>query len=99
MKNLEPTILIQEGVDFVGKFDDHSHYEEQHQPGFCPFDPESVITGAEIQEGFTFTNSKRIYSNLAWYEWVTKYGPNAGFLARVFPRRFLPTIADYPEVN
>lgn len=54
------------GIDFPSRFE-QDNFTLRRTTGHNMFDPESLISGAEIQAGMTFTNSKRSWVSEAHY--------------------------------
>ena len=46
------------GIDFPSLFD-NDNFKSRRTTGHNMFDPESLISGKEIEQGFTYTNSRR----------------------------------------
>jgi hypothetical protein len=54
------------GIDFPSMFES-DNFVSRRTTGHNMFDPESLISGAEIARGFTYTNSKRAWQSEAHY--------------------------------
>jgi hypothetical protein len=57
------------GIDFPSFFD-KDNFTSRRTTGHNMFDPESLISGAEINQGHTYTNSKRKWLDATHYEWA-----------------------------
>lgn len=53
------------GIDFASKFEKDNFAIRRTYGNW--YDPESLITGAEIAKGLTYTNSKRQWENQSYY--------------------------------
>lgn len=54
------------GKDFPSMFS-RDNFTSRRTSGHNMFDPESLLTGAEIAAGFTFGNSARNWPSEVWY--------------------------------
>lgn len=54
------------GIDFPSFFD-KDNFTLRRTTGHNMHDPESFITGAELEKGFTYTNSRRNWANYRHY--------------------------------
>lgn len=60
------------------------------------FDPESLITGAELAAGFTYTNSRRDYPGQATYDAIVAGDIPADAVPLIAPR--VSIYVDVPDV-
>lgn len=97
---METAFTVQHGVDFVGFFE-KDNFTARRTTGHNMFDPESFITGAELEHGFTYSNSARTYPSFeAYVEAVTGVFTPAEIETK-FPRKLVEEVEvsaeDYPE--
>lgn len=76
---------VQQGVDFVGYFAE-DNFTSRRTTGHNMFDPDSFITGKELEAGLTYGNSARAFPTFDHYHQavVGTYTPEE--VAALFPR-------------
>lgn len=90
MKVTEKTLFA--GRDFPSFFEDDLFSLRRSGTAFAagnPYDPESLLTGGEIQNGLTYTNSRRNWPDEATYLEAVGGGMTREEILRIAPRAFL----------
>jgi hypothetical protein len=79
------------GIDFPSFFDEDLFSLRHSGTAFAagnPYDPESLISGAEVEQGFTYSNSRREWADETAYQRAVRGDmPTAEILATA-PRQF-----------
>jgi len=75
------------GIDFPSFFD-ADNFTTRRTTGHNMYDPESLITGAEVEKGFTYTNSKRNFRDYNHYVAAVIGDLTPEQIAEQAPRRF-----------
>lgn len=57
---------LQAGIDFPSNFE-KDNFDSRRTTGNNQFNPDSLITGGELEQGFTYTNSRRVWFSRADY--------------------------------
>ena len=85
------------GVDFPGMFG-RDNFTTRRTTGHNWYDPECLITGAEIAQGFTARNSTRDYLSEAHYHACVAQELTPEVIARTAPRVYRPEfeVHEYP---
>ena len=73
------------GVDFPSFFE-QDNYTVRHTTGHNMFDPESFITGEELEAGFTYSNSARNWDSENTYKAAVRGSIPVGVVALIAPR-------------
>ena len=88
------------GIDFPSLFG-KDNFTLRRTTGHNMFDPESLISGEEIKNDMTFSNSKRAWDNEAHYLSAVTGELNTTDILKTAPRVFLipgcPPHADIPS--
>ena len=75
------------GRDFPSRFNE-DNFKQRRSVG-CLFDPESLISGAELAKGYTYRNSKRGWVNEPAYHSATEGNMTVEDILRFAPRVFV----------
>jgi hypothetical protein len=88
------------GIDFLSLFD-KDNFTLRRTTGHNMFDPESLISSAEINNGMDFKNSRRAWKSEAHYTHAVTGTINTSEILRSAPRVFLipgcPPSAEMPS--
>jgi len=79
------------GIDFPSLFV-NDNFTSRRTTGHNLHDPDSLITGAEIEAGFTFANSTREWNDQAHYLKACLGDLTSEEIAQTAPRIFISTI-------
>jgi hypothetical protein len=83
------------GIDFQSKFEKDNFAIRRSRGNW--YDPESLITGAEIARGLTYTNSKRYWENQSYYLLAVEGYLTIEEIIRIAPRELVNTSAPFIE--
>jgi len=73
------------GIDFPDAFA-QDNFASRRTTGNNAFDPDGFITGAELEAGLTYANSRRAFPNEYDYTDTVRGLYRVDFVARYFPR-------------
>jgi hypothetical protein len=89
---------MQVSVNFPSQFD-KDNFTSRRTTGHNLYDPEALITGKEIAQGFTYKNSTRKWASESHYLDAVSHHLTPEQIAETAPREFLanvhPELADY----